>query len=340
MKRFCITAAAIITTLALVAARAQAPQRPAADGGVRIAVQAETIEAFEPRAPERSRFGELEFRGGLILTSSSRVFGGLSAIRVSPDGARLLALSDKGQWFRGRIVYRAGRPVALEDVETAPMLGPDGRQLAARGWYDTESITEDNGTIYVGIERVHQIVRFDFAKDGFRARGIPIAVPPEVRRLPSNKGLECLAMPAKGMPLAGSLIAISERGLDAEGNLRAFLIGGGNAGLFAVRRTDEFDVSDCTTTPRGDLLILERRFTLVSGVAMRIRRIPLSRIRPGVVVDGEVLIYADLGFQIDNMEGIAVHRSPQGDLVLTLISDDNFSAMQRTLLLQFTLVGE
>jgi hypothetical protein len=59
-----------------------------------------------------------------------------------------------------------------------------------------------------------------------------------------------------------------------------------------------------------------------------------------VVVDGEVLIYADLGFQIDNMEGIAVHRSPQGDLVLTLISDDNFSAMQRTLLLQFTLVGE
>ncbi len=339
MKNF-LTVVTVLFALALMPAGAQAPPPQAADGGVRIAVRAEAIEAFEPREPERKRFGELEFRGGLILNSPAPVFGGLSAIRVMPDGVRFLALSDKGQWFRGRIVYQAGRPVGLENVETAPMLGPDGRQLAARGWYDTESIAEDNGTIYVGIERVHQIVRFDFAKDGFRSRGIPIAVPPEIRRLPSNKSLECLAMPAKGMPLAGTLIAVSERGLDAEGNLKAFLVGGSSAGQFAVRRTDDFDVSDCTTTPRGDLLVLERRFTLVSGVAMRIRRIPLSRIRPGAVVDGEALIYADMGFQIDNMEGIAVHRSPQGELVLTLVSDDNFSAMQRTLLLQFTLVGE
>jgi len=336
--RNCVTAAAIFLSLALVSADAQAPR--AADGGLRIDVRAEVIEAFEPRAPERKRFGELEFRGGLILTSSERVFGGLSALRVSPDGGRFFAISDKGQWFRGRIAYRAGKLIGLEEVDTAPMLAIDGRQLAARGWYDTESMTEDDGTIYVGIERVHQIVRFDFGKDGFRARGIPLAQPPGLRTLPSNKGLECLAMPAKGQPLAGTLIAISERGLDAEGNIKAFLIGVASPGssTFAVRRTDDFDVSDCTVTPRGDLLILERRFTLVTGVAMRIRRVPLSLIRPGAVVDGQELIYADMGFQIDNMEGIAVHRSPQGELVLTLVSDDNFSAMQRTLLLQFTLV--
>jgi hypothetical protein len=38
------------------------------------------------------------------------------------------------------------------------------------------------------------------------------------------------------------------------------------------------------------------------------------------------------------MEGLSVHRSPSGETVLTLISDDNFSPVQRTLLLQFTLV--
>jgi hypothetical protein len=37
------------------------------------------------------------------------------------------------------------------------------------------------------------------------------------------------------------------------------------------------------------------------------------------------------------MEGLSVHRSAGGETVLTLISDDNFSAVQRTLLLQFTL---
>ena len=37
------------------------------------------------------------------------------------------------------------------------------------------------------------------------------------------------------------------------------------------------------------------------------------------------------------MEGLSVHRSGGGEVGLTLISDDNFSAVQRTLLLQFTL---
>jgi len=70
---------------------------------------------------------------------------------------------------------------------------------------------------------------------------------------------------------------------------------------------------------------------------MRIRRLAQSNIKPGAVVDGSVLIEADLGYQIDNMEGIAVHRAANGDTILTLVSDDNFSAIQRTLLLQFAL---
>jgi hypothetical protein len=60
--------------------------------------------------------------------------------------------------------------------------------------------------------------------------------------------------------------------------------------------------------------------------------------KPGATVDGPILVEADMGYQIDNMEGLAVHRAGNGDVVLTLVSDDNFSALQRTILLQFTLV--
>jgi hypothetical protein len=45
-----------------------------------------------------------------------------------------------------------------------------------------------------------------------------------------------------------------------------------------------------------------------------------------------------MGYQIDNMEGAATHRTATGDFVLTLVSDDNFSPVQRTLLLQFPLL--
>jgi hypothetical protein len=142
----------------------------------------------------------------------------------------------------------------------------------------------------------------------------------------------------KGLPLAGTLIAISERGLDASGNLIAFLVGGRTPGQFSVRRTETFDISDAVLLPSGELLILERKFSWLGGIGIRIRRLTLSEIAPGAVVDGPDIFNADLSNEIDNMEGIDAHVTEEGEIVLTMISDDNFSLIQRNLLLQFTLV--
>jgi hypothetical protein len=84
--------------------------------------------------------------------------------------------------------------------------------------------------------------------------------------------------------------------------------------------------------------VLERKFSVINGVGIRIRRVALETIRPGAVVDGATIFEADMGYEIDNMEGIDAHVSPEGETVLTLVSDDNYSMVQRTLLLQFTLV--
>ncbi len=306
----------------------------------KLEIKSTPIASFDNRDPAQRRFGLLEFRGGLELTSPDKAFGGLSALRVSPDGQHFISLSDKGRWFRGRIVYRDGAPAGIADAETAPMLGDDGKTLASRGWYDTESIAEDGGTLYVGIERVEKIVRFDYGRDGLLARGEPIPVPDDFKSFTYNKSLECLVVAPKGMPHAGALIAVTERSLDSSGNHRSFLLQGGNVERFSVKRSDDFDVSDCAILPSAELLLLERRFSLARGVAMRIRRIPLAAIKPGALVDGSPVVQADLGYQIDNMEGLAVHRNAAGEILLTLVSDDNFSVVQRTILLQFALVGE
>lgn len=339
-RRF-IAAGTLVAALALLVgsfAIAEAPRY--AHAPTRIAIQATPIASFDTRDSAKTRFGQLEFRGGLVLTSNDQAFGGISALHVEPDGAHFLSVTDKGSWLRGRIVYRDGHPSGIADAEMAPMLGPDGRPLAARGWYDTESLAEDRGTIYVGIERVNRIVRFDYGRNGLAARGQPITIPPAISQLPNNKGLECLAVVPQGMPGAGTLIAISERGLDAAGNLKAFLIGGDAPGEFSVVRSDDFDVSDCAIAPSGDLLLLERRFTWTAGVAMRLRRVALTSVVRGARVDGQVLTFADMGYQIDNMEGLSVHRDSNGEIVLTMISDDNFSVLQRTVLLQFTLLPD
>jgi hypothetical protein len=305
---------------------------------VSIQVNARPIPSFDPRDRSHVHFGSLEYRSGLVLTSRYSGFGGLSGLRFDAKGERFISFSDKGTWFTGRIVYSGREMIGLADVEAAPMLGSDGRPITARGWFDSESIALDGSLVYIGLERVNRVLRFDFSKGFTRSRGEVVPLPPAVRKLPYNKGLEALVMVPSGQPLGGTLIAISERGLDAQGNLIAFLIGGPSPGQFSVRRTDGFDISDAVLLPSGDLLVLERKFSWLAGVAIRIRRIVLKSLAPGAVVDGPSIFNADFGQQIDNMEGIDAHVTPEGETVLTMVSDDNLSMLQRTLLLQFTLL--
>jgi hypothetical protein len=322
----------------------QPPPKPVAPDGfsgaapVSIEVKARPLPFFDTRDRSHLRFGALEYRSGLILTSAFRGFGGLSGLRLDTRGERFISISDKGSWFTGRIVYRGREMAGIDDVETAPMLGSDGRPITARGWFDSESIALDGPFVYIGLERVNQVLRFDFSRGFTRSRGEVVPLPAAAKKLPFNKGLEALVMVPKGLPLAGTLIALSERGLDPAGNLIAFLIGGPTPGQFSVRRTDNFDISDAVLLPSGDLLVLERKFSLLEGLGIRIRRIALKSVAPGAVVDGPSIFDADLGLEIDNMEGIDAHVTPEGETVLTMVSDDNFSMIQRTLLLQFTLL--
>jgi len=332
------TIAAVIAVLVLVATTLAASSQRIPAPPARIEIRSVQLDNFNVRDPSQRQFGALEFRGGIELTSPHREFGGLSAIRVAPDGAHFIALTDNAHWLRGRILYRGNVPVGITDAEIAPMLGPDGRTLASHRWSDTESIAEDGGTLYVGVERRHQILRFDYGKDGLLARGQLIPMPAGLRKLPRNKGLECLVFVPNGLPLAGTLIGISERGLDADSNIQAFLIGGQRPGEFTVKRSSDYDITDCALTPDGGLVILERHFSLRRGAAMRMRRIALSAVTPGTLVEGPILTEADFGYQIDNMEGLSINRDARGDLVFTLVSDDNFAPIQRTILLQFTLL--
>lgn len=317
---------------------AGASAEPAPEAPVDVTVTSRPIEAFDLRDRTHRRFGQLQFRSGLVLTSPFKAFGGLSGFRLDARGEGFIALNDRGRWFTGRLVYSGATLAGLADVRSAPMLGGDGLPITTKRLYDSEALAMDGASLYVGIERNNRILKFDFSRDGIMARGAEIAVPPGVRRLPHNKGVEGLVFVLKGLPLEGTLIAVSERGLDPAGDLVAFLIGGARPGQFSIRRTEHFDISDVALLPGGDLLLLERKFSLREGVGIRIRRIPLRAIAPRATVDGPTIFHADLGHEIDNMEALDVHTAESGETVVTMVSDDNFSMLQRTLLLQFTLI--
>ena len=87
-------------------------------------------------------------------------------------------------------------------------------------------------------------------------------------------------------------------------------------------------------------MLLERRFRYSEGVKMRVRRIAAADLKPGALIEGDVLLEAHDNLNIDNMEAITATRSAAGETVLTLMSDDNFSLLQRTLIMQFALPAD
>ena len=152
----------------------------------------------------------------------------------------------------------------------------------------------------------------------------------------ANRGVEAIA-PIRVGRLKGTTLLFPERLPDKKGNLRGWLIGGPTPGAIALKPIAGFDITDAAALPDGGIVLLERRFRYSEGVKMRIRRIAAKDLKPGALIAGEVLLEAHDNLNIDNMEAIAAHRSAAGETILTLMSDDNFSALQRTLLMQFAL---
>jgi len=305
-----------------------------------VTVKATPIDSFAVSERERRDFGALTFRSGLRLTSSSPSFGGFSGLWRSPGGDEIVLLGDNTQWLTARVVAQNGRLVGLADAVAAPILARDGRPLRRTRSYDTEGLAIAGGVAYVAIERTQEVMRFNWGKDGVRARGQPLTLPPDARQLPRNQGLEAIGVAPPRTPLAGAVVVIAERARsETNAPTRGFIVGGPRPGTFDVARTGEYDVTDLAFLPSGEMLLLERRASLLRGFGARLRRIAASAVQPGAAVDGPVIFEADSGTEIDNMEGLAVHRERSGETVVSMVSDDNFETWQRSVLLEFVLSG-
>jgi hypothetical protein len=299
---------------------------------------------FDRDNPDRKDFGKLVWRGGLNLFADSSYFGGFSALAIDPSGKTLLAVSDAGIWLRATVDYDGRKMRGLSNAVIGPLLGNDGKALRDDQERDSEGMTlidggPAGGTAYIAFERHHRIIRYPFSTLKFGPPAGSLALPPGTKRMRPNSGLEAIALLRSG-PLKGTVVAFSENLTDANGNLQGWLIGGPAPGPFSLKRLAGFDVTDVALLPDGGLVVLERRFRYSEGIKMRIRRIKASEIKRGALIVGETLLEATDALNIDNMEGIAVHRSAAGETILTLISDENYSPLQRTLLMQFALPDE
>lgn len=316
-------------------------QPPAFSAEIRdIAVSARPIQAFRIGSGQ-TRFGPLDFVGGLEMTSRSRDFGALSSFRFRSPGRDFIGVADTGFWFFGTLLHDAGhRPSAIENFSMQPMVDRTGRPISEKWEVDAEGLWVSGDVATVGFERNHRIAQFSIEPGGMKApfRQLDFLVPRHELR--QNRGFETVTQAPAGGPLEGALVIVSEKSLDKAGNTFAAILSGPQKGVFSVRRDGDFDNTDGAFLPNGDLLLLQRSFSMARGVRMRLKRIDGSMIRKGATADGPVILEAGMGHQIDNMEGLDVWRRDDGALMVSLVSDDNHSMLQRNLYLEFILAED
>jgi hypothetical protein len=332
-RALCLIAAGFVLAFGVFGGAAETAAEPAS-------LQAARIPLYSGN-PAARRAGALIYRGGLVLKSDHKAFGGWSDLAVSADGSEILSISDEAHWLRAHLSYDANGDLSdASDAEIAPMLNLEGRPMQGKQG-DAEGMTLErpndvHGPVAVSFERDVRVWRYDLSQ-GFGAKPTNLPIGDWVKPLHDNEQLEAITLFKPD-----TLLAFAETKVNPGDDLLAAMESYPNIGkpaatrMLAVVPHDPFAITSAANAPDGGIYLLERRFSFLGGVGMELRHIGPSEIHEGARMNGEVL--ANLSFQdanIDNMEGLAVRRGAKGETLLYIISDDNYSPLQRTLLLMF-----
>ena len=285
----------------------------------------------DPKHPERRDFGSLTLLGAFQLTSKSKRFGGLSGLSIGTDG-KLYAVSDRGYWLSANMVVDPnGALKDLVDWRIAPILSTSKRPVSGK-LRDAEALAQArDGSLLVAFEGLHRIWRYDPPPKTFESTPVAVLIPPAAALAPSNGGIEALTT----LP-DGRLLIIAEVLENPDRSVKAWMIDGGRFTELSYLPAKGFHVTDCAALNNGDVLVLERRYARFGILSARVTLVKADSLRQGITITGKELLKLEQPLAVDNFEGIAVRETAKGTMIF-IVSDDNYSHFEQTLLLQFVL---
>lgn len=291
--------------------------------------------AVTPRIAQGKVAGELGQPDGVWeLTSPQGFFGGFSALVVG-EGPALIAGSDRGFLLDIDLAGEAPRPVPA----SFRFVGISTR--GRKEFVDLEALARDpvTGTLWAAFEHDNLVMRFP--PQGGRS----VHAPPDIADWSANSGPETMERLADGR-----FLMIAEGDIGGDRRLHEALLYPGDPGgsrtpplAFRFLGPANFDPVDATQLPDGRVLILLRQvdYRIPARFSAAIAIADPRRIRAGAAWEARLIAQMQDGILAENFEGIAYVPSvadPRKGSVW-LISDDNFSIFQRTLLVRFAWDG-
>jgi hypothetical protein len=307
-------------------------------GGVRTSFRNRTQKIalkelhFNPDDPRTNRIGQLKFLKAWELGSNNPDFGGLSAL-ITVDDGRFIAISDAGTVI--------GFGLTNEKNADRPFIAPLPESYGPNKTYkdrDSEGLAYNSqtGQFWVSYEGHHMIRRFS---PGF-ARSDGVLRQAEMQKWPKNGGAETIVR----LP-DGRFVVFSENAAQSDRSYQALMFSGDpvepGTGVFTFgyRPPEGYKPTDAKILADGRMLILNRRIGFPEGFSAALSVLDPATIVKGSTVQSKPIAIIRSPLLIDNMEGLAITQE-QGKTIIWMVSDDNFSIWQRTLLMKFALIPD
>jgi len=258
--------------------------------------------------------------GSLRWTDSDGLFGGFSGLEVAANGLDYWVISDGGIATAGRFE----RDTATGELTGAGSFAPKHLQNLSgmpvkSYWNDAEGLAiGGNGEFYVSFEGEHRVWRYDHLD------GLPVEIPQhrDFKEFQNNSALEVLAIDG-----TGAIFTLPERSGVLTFPFPVYRFRGNKWDQpFGIERRSPYLPVGGDFGPDGKFYLLERHLNGIFGFQSRVRRFTFTETS---VADEETLLESATG-EHDNLEGISVWRDGAGRLRITMISDDNYKAFQKT----------
>lgn len=282
---------------------------------------------------------KLKYRGTLLLNSPHPAFGGFSDLLVSKDRKTFLTVSDMGFWLKGKLNYTPDGDLKSVErkAELGQLLNTEGKTFSIKYNADAEGLCrapkldsgESSGSGYlVSFERVHRINHYNSGRDlDLSGKATPLPLPELIRNSPLNGGIESmLRLPDD------TLFVLTEDGSSSEDLSAGAILKNGEWLTFNYQRNSDFRPTSAANLGDGKILVLERRYKGPGTLGIRINSIERDKIMQGKTVSPDLFCNITPPIPRDNYEGMDTVMGPGGKLWIYIISDDNFSPAQHTLL--------
>ncbi len=326
MRRLASLAALLLLAACATSAPPPLPDKPQ-PAGPQIQIVTTPV-PLDPANPARVNLGGFTYMGGVAITDpvTNRVHG-LSDLKVTRDG-RIVTVSDFGDLFEARLQFGPDtRLTGLTDGMLWTLKRPDGQPVQGKTEGDAEGLAIlANGDRLVSFEVDHRIWRYP------AAGGPPVVAPKPGNLFSENEGMEGLTE----YPFAGpdAYLVGSE-----EGEVWLCRLSAACTAFSVLNGPDlDYGLTALASFQDGSVAAVHRSWDAVRGV-----RITVSIYAAAALKARQPQPMARLPLNTplttDNIEGIALVASPTGGTRILLLSDDNASASQRTLLLVFDWTG-